>query len=198
MKTPELSLLHSETIATQLAFDRLALAPNGEDLAALTDRLGLKTPNTLTAALVYPGDQVLFSDTEDIDDPAKADAPSAGMQDLSVFPEGTLAVSITELSERNILEGFARSLMVRGQFNKQMRVLKWGAAALMTELGVGTMGSTLQGPGFNWWLLSIPAAALTGGGVWLRYRNLPKGRPILPSLDGLKSPIRITEQRTQS
>ena len=194
MKTPELSVLHSETIATHLVLDQLALAPSGEDLAALTDRLGLRTPDTLAAALVYPGDHALLSGVETAEDPAKADVPSAGMQDLSAFPEGTLAVPITELSEQNILEGFAYSLMERGQLSQRRRVLGWGTGALMTELGVATIGSTLQGPGFNWWLLGIPAAALTGGGFWVRYRGLPKGPPIVPSLDGLKSPVRIVQQ----
>lgn len=194
MKTPELSLLYSESITAALAFERLALSPNAEGLAALTSHLGLKTPDILTAAVMYPGDRVLFSDAETTEDPAKADVASSGLQDLSIFPNGTMAVRIAELSERNILEGFAYSLMVRGRFSQRMRIIRWGAGALVTELGVATIGSTLQGPGLNWWLLGIPTAALTGGGLWLRYRRLPEGPPIVPSLDGLESPVRIVRQ----
>ena len=194
MKTPELSIRYSENIAAALAFEHLALEPSGEALGALTDHLGLKTPDTVTAALVYPGDRVIFSGTETAEDPGKADVASTGLQDLSICPEGVMAVHITELSERNILEGFAYSLMERGQFNQRMRILVWGAVASMTELGISTIGSTIQGPGLNWWLLGIPAASLTVGSVWLKCRSIPKRPLIVPSLDGLESPVRIVQQ----
>jgi hypothetical protein len=64
----------------------------------------LEAPDTLTAALVYPGDRVLFPGAEASEDPAEADAASVGMGDLSVLREGVLPVAIKELSEQDIIK----------------------------------------------------------------------------------------------
>lgn len=194
MKKPELTVLHSETIAAELAFNELALIPSGDNLLALNDRLGLKTPGASTVALVYPGDQVLFSDADEAEDPDKADVASVGMQDLTIFPEGALPVTIGELSEQNILESLARSLVTQAQFNQRMRVLKWGGAAAFVEMGIGATVSTMQGPGFNSGLLGIPAAGATIGGLWLWHRGWRNKPLVMPSLDELESPIMLVRQ----
>lgn len=192
MKTPELSVLHSETIGAALAVEQQVLAPSGGDLAALTDRLGLKTPDSLTAALVYPGDRRLSPNAEATDDPSKANVASVGMQDLSILGDGPLRITIGELSEQSILGGFAHSLIAREQFNQRMKVLKRGAGVVMLEVGAGSIA---QGMGSNWGLLAVPLAGATIGGLRLWLRGWRNTQPVVPSLEGLESPIRIMGQQ---
>jgi len=161
------------------------LAPNPNDLSALTDRLGLKTADTLTAALLRPEEQQLeleshFSGRLDPENASQA----SGSPDV-------MRVYVGEFSERNILEGFAHALVAQAQLKHRINVLKWGMTALMVEVGAG---SVIQQTGSYWGLLSIPLAGSTLGGLRLWYRGWRNAQQVMPSLDGLRSPIRITSQ----
>jgi hypothetical protein len=185
MKPPELSVLWSPSVDTELLFSARELVPTPNDLTALTDRLGLKTPDTLTAAVLRPEERQLelaphFNGRL---------APESASQ--TPHSPDVLRVYVGEFSEQNILEGFAHALVAQAQFKHRMNVLKWGGAALMVEVGVG---STVQQAGSYWGLLGIPLAGATLGGLGLWYRGWRSTQPVVPSLDGLRSPIRITSQ----
>ncbi|HJQ09043.1 MAG TPA: hypothetical protein VJ836_06195 [Candidatus Saccharimonadales bacterium] len=186
MKPPELSVMWSPSIDTELLFNAHELAPSPDDLSALTDRLRLKTPDTLTAALLRPEERQLELEPHFS---GRLDPENASQ---TPRPPDALRVYIGELSERNILEGFAHALVAQAQLKRRMKVLTWGGAALMVEVGAG---STIQQAGSYWGLLGIPLAGATLGGLWLWHRGWRTTQQVVPSLDGLRSPIRIRGQK---
>ena len=186
MKPPELSVLWSPSIDTELLVGAHELVPSPDDLSALTDRLGLETPDTLTAALLRPEERQLnfaphFSDNLDLDNPADPTTPRS--------PD-SLRVFVGELSEQDILVGFAHALMVRARLNRRINVLKWGGIAAMTELG---LGGIVWHMGSSWGYVGMGLAGGTAAGLWLHIRSWHNSSEIVvPDLGGLESPIRIT------
>jgi hypothetical protein len=145
----------------------------------------LKAPDTLTAALLRLEEQQLKLESHFS---GRLDPENASQAPRS--PD-VLHVYVGEFSEQNILEGFAHALVAQAQFKHRMNVTKWGAAALMVELGAG---STIQQAGSYWGLLGIPLAGATLGGLGLWRRGWRNTQLVVPSLDGLRSPVRITSQ----
>lgn len=169
----------------ELLFNAQELAPSPDDLSALTDRLRLKTPDTLTAALLRWDERELelephFSGRLDQENASQTSHPS-----------DVLRVYVGEFSEQNVLQGFASALVAREQYRHRMKVIKWGAGASAAEM---TVGSTIQQSGSKWGLLGIPLAGVTLGSLWLWHRTWRNTRQEMPSLDGLSSPVRITPQ----
>ncbi len=186
MKPPELSVIWSPSIDTELLFTARNLAPSPQDLSALTDRLKLKTPNVLTAALLRPEEQQLEFDPHFSGNPDRENMNQASRQ------HDALRVYVGELSEQNILKSLAHTLVIQAQLKRRLNVLTWGGVAMATEVGVG---STMQQAGSYWGLLGIPLVGATLGGLWWWQRGWRNTRHVLPSLDGLRSPIRITDPK---
>lgn len=182
MKTPELSVLWSPSIDQDLLFGARELATNSGDLSLLADRLELKMPDALTVALLRPEEQRLQLEPHFSGRSQSEDAGHAPDMD------NALPVYIGELSEQNILRGLAHSLVARAQAERHTRVLIGAGTALFAEVGIG---ATIQQAGSFWGLVSLPMAGATLGGVWLWQRSQRGVRPEVPSLDGLRSPIRI-------
>jgi hypothetical protein len=189
-ETPELTVLHSEIIGAELAYSGRELTPSSEDLIALTERLGVKTPDSITAMVMR---------ASDVKPPGEEATPtgvtlthSAGGHELSPYDDGVLPIPIGEFSERNILHSFAYSLLQQAQFKKSMTVLKTAAALSMVGLGGGSIAQTL---GSNWGYAGFAVTGAALGGAWLWSRSQRNAPPIeVPNLDGLESPIKITKR----
>lgn len=178
MKPPELSVAWSPSIDTKLLFDNRMLTPSPDDLPPLVERLGLKVPNIGAVALLRREELELY-----------LNGALPGSFSPAPPPTDALRVYIGELSEQNILEGFAHALVARERSRRRMNVFVGGIIASVAEFSAGAI---IQQAGSYWGLLGILAAGATLGSLGLWLRGQRNAGQVMPSLDGLESPVRIT------